>query len=238
MAVLSGWVNSVTGLPCFKVEGRGKLETADGRVVFENNNGGVAYVSDIFAPPGVAVTYKFAGKQVALTRLVKCREGGALFTSVDGVQVAVDFYEGPTDDWTSDTGVSEFSNGVVRFGTARREGGCRVWLESSPELIKSLMQVLESRGLVSVALDRPASGVPQVRCVLVSKSSVSRVDTEGVHRVDVEWVEKPFPVLQLSAFSGGFAGGAATWNEATRLGFKWTAGWSYETLVNRLGGAL
>ena len=71
MAGLSGGVNSVTGLPCFKVEGRGKLETADGRVVFENNNGGVAYVSDIFAPPGVAVTYKFAGKQVGLTRTVK-----------------------------------------------------------------------------------------------------------------------------------------------------------------------
>mgnify|MGYP003085058897 FL=1 len=34
MAVLSGWVSSVTGLPCFKVEGRGKLEATDGRVVF------------------------------------------------------------------------------------------------------------------------------------------------------------------------------------------------------------
>lgn len=237
MAVLSGWINNVTGLPCFKVEGRGKLETGDGRVVFENESG-TAYVSDMFAPPGVPVTYNFNGKSVSLTRAVKCREGGALFASVDGFQVAVDFYEGPSDDWTSDTGVSEFSNGVVRFGVPRREGSCRVWLESSPELIKSFMNVLESRGLVSVALDRPALGVPQVRCVLVTKVTVSRVDTAGTHRVDIEWVEKPFPVLRLSAFSGGFAGGAATWNEATRLGFKWTAGWSYETLVNRLGGSL
>lgn len=107
MAVLSGWVNTVTGLPCFKVEGRGRLETDSGRVVFEND-GGTAYVCDVFAPPGVPVTYRFGGQSVVLSRAVKCREGGALFTSVDGLQVAVDFYEGPTDDWSSDTGVSEF----------------------------------------------------------------------------------------------------------------------------------
>ena len=216
MVAFRGWVNSDTGLPCFKLEGQGRLETG-GRVVYDAE-GGVAYVADLFAAPGVNTVYTFNGQSVALKRAVKTREGGAVFGSSTGLLCGVDLYEGPEE-------------------SVKREGGCRVWVDA-PDQVWDLLKVLESPGLVSVALSEPALGVPQVRCVLVTKASVERVDARGGHVVDVSWIEKPFPVLRVDAFGGGFSGASATWDSATRLGFKWVAGWSYESLLKRLGAVL
>ena len=235
MGVLTGWVNVDTGLPSFKVEGAGVLETG-GRVVYRSE-GGVAYVADLFAPPGVETTYTFNGAVTRLKRAVKTGEGGAVFGSSAGLLVGVDLYEGPVETVRASSTAREYDNGVVRFGRVKREGGCRVWVDN-PDQVWELMRVLESQGLVSVALSEPALGVPQVRCVLVSKVNVERVDANGGHVVDVSWVEKPFPVLRVDAFGGGFSGASATWDAATRLGFKWTAGWSYETVLRRLGAVL
>lgn len=230
-----GWVNSDTGLPCFKLEGQGRLETG-GRVVYDAE-GGVAYVADLFAAPGVNTVYTFNGQSVALKRAVKTREGGAVFGSSTGLLCGVDLYEGPEESVNVSSGAREYDNGVVRFGHVKREGGCRVWVDA-PDQVWDLLKVLESPGLVSVALSEPALGVPQVRCVLVTKASVERVDARGGHVVDVSWIEKPFPVLRVDAFGGGFSGASATWDSATRLGFKWVAGWSYESLLKRLGAVL
>lgn len=231
-SISSAWVSSFTGLPSFRVSGPGEVRTTDGRLIARSVLSDWR-CSDVFAPVGIPQKYTVGGAAKTLTRAPFGTYGTVLVADLSGRGVVVDFFENIGDPYKFKSGGSRAKNGRVRANPRGdvRTGECRLVLDG-PGKREALDSVLESPGRKFITLDRPALGVPDVRCVWVTDVDRTRTSHWGEFEYRVK-----YELQDAEIAAGAEAVPSLTFGEVASTGLLWGANKTFGEVCALGGGS-